>query len=115
MYEIEAIFLLLLSLLVALLYSFYELGIYFIFKVTTIIIFAQIALQLILVLLYSKPKELREKRILITGAASGVGRLLASKCAQQGAHVVLWDIRVHALEEAGILTIFIFLIDQQMI
>ncbi len=36
---------------------------------------------------------------MITGAASGIGRLLAEKIAAEGAHVVLWDIDSAGLEE----------------
>jgi all-trans-retinol dehydrogenase (NAD+) len=35
---------------------------------------------------------LKGKRVLITGAASGIGRLLAEKIAAESAHVILWDI-----------------------
>lgn len=38
------------------------------------------------------------KRILITGAASGIGRLMAEELAAQGAELVLWDINQHPLE-----------------
>ena len=37
---------------------------------------------------------------LITGAASGIGRLMALKIAARGSHVVLWDI-----DEAGLITV----------
>jgi len=38
------------------------------------------------------------RTVLITGAASGIGRLLAEKIAAEGAHVILWDVDGHALE-----------------
>ncbi|NNK47388.1 MAG: SDR family NAD(P)-dependent oxidoreductase, partial [Gemmatimonadetes bacterium] len=43
--------------------------------------------------------RLRESRILITGAGSGIGRLLALGSADLGAHVILWDKDRAALEE----------------
>ena len=101
MFEIESIFLLLFTLLLVLLFTLYELGVVFILKVFGIIIFGQLILHLILYLLYSKPKDVRGKRVLITGAASGIGRLLALKFAQLGAHVILWDIRKKALADTG--------------
>jgi len=39
-------------------------------------------------------------RALITGAASGIGRLLALRLAESGARVVLWDIDRDGLEQA---------------
>jgi all-trans-retinol dehydrogenase (NAD+) len=36
--------------------------------------------------------DLRGKNVLITGAASGIGRLLAHELAREGANLVLWDI-----------------------
>jgi len=41
------------------------------------------------------------KVALITGGASGVGRLIARKTATRGAHAVLWDINVEALAKAA--------------
>ncbi|MHC4391875.1 MAG: SDR family oxidoreductase [Planctomycetota bacterium] len=43
---------------------------------------------------------LAQKRVLITGAASGIGRLLAQRAATRGAHLILWDI-----DEAGLATL----------
>jgi len=39
------------------------------------------------------------KTVLITGAASGIGRLMALKIAQRGARLVLWDVNVQRLDE----------------
>jgi len=41
------------------------------------------------------------KVTLITGGASGVGRLMARKMATRGAHAVLWDINDQALAKAA--------------
>ena len=44
--------------------------------------------------------NVKNSRVLITGAASGIGRLLALRLAESGARVVLWDIDQDGLEEA---------------
>ena len=38
------------------------------------------------------------KRVLITGAASGLGRMMAERFAEEGAHLVLWDVNPEGLE-----------------
>lgn len=45
-------------------------------------------------------RVLRDKRVLITGGAAGIGRSLAEHFAARGARVVLLDINAHALETA---------------
>lgn len=42
--------------------------------------------------------DLLGKNVLITGAASGIGRLMALKIAQRGARLVLWDVNVQRLD-----------------
>lgn len=42
--------------------------------------------------------ELANKTVLITGAASGLGRMLAEKAARRGARLVLWDVNRDGLE-----------------
>jgi all-trans-retinol dehydrogenase (NAD+) len=42
--------------------------------------------------------KFRGKRVLITGAASGIGRLMAERIAAKQAHVILWDINEAGLE-----------------
>lgn len=44
-------------------------------------------------------KDLRQKKILITGAGSGLGRLLAQKFAARGAELILWDIDLRSVDE----------------
>ncbi|HYQ73428.1 MAG TPA: YciK family oxidoreductase [Gammaproteobacteria bacterium] len=46
------------------------------------------------------PDLLRERVILVTGAANGIGRAVAGACAAHGAAVVLLDRDVRALEQA---------------
>ncbi|HBZ54187.1 MAG TPA: short-chain dehydrogenase, partial [Syntrophobacteraceae bacterium] len=43
--------------------------------------------------------EIAGRNLLVTGAASGIGRLLALKAAIAGATVVLWDIDAMGLEK----------------
>jgi NADP-dependent 3-hydroxy acid dehydrogenase YdfG len=45
-------------------------------------------------------KEFKDKVAVITGAASGIGRALAQRCAQEGMKVVLADIEEAALNQA---------------
>ena len=42
--------------------------------------------------------DLRDRTVLITGAASGLGRLLAQKMGARGARLVLWDVDAQGLE-----------------
>lgn len=58
------------------------------------------------VLLFFVPKCLRAKDVskdivLITGGASGLGRLMAIKFAKLGARVVIWDLNLAGLEETA--------------
>ncbi len=46
-------------------------------------------------------KDFRGKTAVITGAASGIGRALAEKCAQEGMKVVLADVEEYALNKAA--------------
>jgi len=45
--------------------------------------------------------ELRDKNILLTGAAGGIGRQLAVRLAERGAHLALVDANEEALKEVG--------------
>src|SRR5687767_8873118 len=45
-------------------------------------------------------KDLKGKVAVITGAASGIGRALAERCAREGMRVVLADVEPAALAEA---------------
>ncbi len=49
-----------------------------------------------------EPREtqLQDRVILISGAADGIGRALATSCAAQGAHIVMLDKNVRGLESA---------------
>ncbi len=44
--------------------------------------------------------DINGSRVLITGAASGIGRLLATKLANAGGRLVLWDIDAEGLSQA---------------
>lgn len=43
--------------------------------------------------------ELRDARVLVTGAASGIGRLMATGAARRGAGIVAWDIDPAGLDK----------------
>ena len=45
--------------------------------------------------------DIHGKRALITGAASGIGRMLATQLAEAGASLVLWDVDANGLERAA--------------
>ncbi len=45
------------------------------------------------------PFSLKEKTILVTGASSGIGRAIATECAQMGARVILCGRNVERLQE----------------
>ena len=44
--------------------------------------------------------QLRDRNVLVTGAASGIGLLLAQRMAERGARTILWDVDAVALESA---------------
>ena len=43
--------------------------------------------------------RLKDKNVVITGASSGIGLLIAKQCAERGAHIVLLARRLDKLEE----------------
>jgi len=45
--------------------------------------------------------DLANKNVLITGAAMGIGKLMAGLCAEQGAKLILWDINEEALNKTA--------------
>ena len=45
--------------------------------------------------------EFLGKKVLITGAAGGLGCRMATEIARQGGHVILWDIDVTRLEKVA--------------
>lgn len=45
-------------------------------------------------------KEFKDKVVVVTGAASGIGRAIAERCFQEGMKVVLADIEQQALDQA---------------
>ena len=49
----------------------------------------------------TNPFSLEGKTILVTGAASGIGRTTALQCAGLGAHTILWDIQKEGLHQVA--------------
>ncbi len=44
--------------------------------------------------------KIRGKKVLVTGGANGIGRLLGERCLKEGAaHLVIWDIKEQRLAE----------------
>src|SRR2546428_4810098 len=43
--------------------------------------------------------EYAGRNVLVTGAASGIGRLLALRMAGEGAHVILWDVNSRGIQD----------------
>src|SRR5437867_8517781 len=43
--------------------------------------------------------EYAGRNVLVTGAASGIGRLLALRIAAEGAHVILWDVNSRGIQD----------------
>jgi rhamnulose-1-phosphate aldolase/alcohol dehydrogenase len=58
-------------------------------------------LELYKLTLLPKEKELASKIVLVTGAASGIGRAVAERFAEEGAHVVVTDVDVALAEEVA--------------
>lgn len=46
-------------------------------------------------------KDLQGKLVLVTGGAVGIGRAIEERSAGQGAHLILTDVNVKALDEAA--------------
>lgn len=46
-------------------------------------------------------KDISNETILITGGASGLGRLFALKLAKRGAKIIIWDLNIAGLEETA--------------
>ena len=44
-------------------------------------------------------KSVRNKRVLITGAGSGIGKAIALKFAEEGAQLFMWGREISALEK----------------
>lgn len=45
-----------------------------------------------------KPKSLRNQTVLITGGASGIGKLMCERLAQEGCTIIIWDIQQNLLD-----------------
>ncbi|NXL85536.1 RDHE2 dehydrogenase, partial [Alectura lathami] len=57
--------------------------------------------SLVFLLVPKRKKNVRGEIVLITGAGSGIGRLLSIKFAELGATLVLWDINQEGLKETS--------------
>lgn len=49
----------------------------------------------------SKQKSLMNRKVLITGGASGIGRRMGIEFAKAGCHVILWDVQDGLMKEAA--------------
>src|SRR5438045_6269609 len=58
-------------------------------------------LELYKLTLLPKPRELAGRIALVTGAASGIGRAIAERFAEEGAHVVVTDVDVALAQEVA--------------
>lgn len=58
-------------------------------------------LELYKLTLLPKEKELASKVVIVTGAASGIGRAVAERFAEEGAHVVVTDVDLALAEEVA--------------
>jgi len=58
-------------------------------------------LELYKLTLLPKEKELASKVVIVTGAASGIGRAVAERFAEEGAHVVVTDVDLSLAEEVA--------------
>ncbi|HEY0156548.1 MAG TPA: bifunctional rhamnulose-1-phosphate aldolase/short-chain dehydrogenase [Thermoanaerobaculia bacterium] len=58
-------------------------------------------LELYKLTLLPKEKELASRIVLVTGAASGIGRAVAERFAEEGAHVVVTDVDLSLAEEVA--------------
>nr|UST29446.1 17 beta-hydroxysteroid dehydrogenase 13 [Haliclona caerulea] len=61
-------------------------------------VFLHVIESLISIFLPSKRKNLRGETVLITGAASGIGRLTAINLAKEGCKLVIWDVNADGLK-----------------
>jgi all-trans-retinol dehydrogenase (NAD+) len=50
-------------------------------------------------LTYQKPFEIQNQVVVITGGASGIGRLMALKLAKKGAKIAIWDRNAQGIDE----------------
>ncbi|CAB04694.2 Short-chain dehydrogenase/reductase 3 [Caenorhabditis elegans] len=70
-----------------------------------ILLFNLLIQNLISLIKYALPysllpkKDLYRKKVLITGAGNGLGKLLAQKFAARGATLILWDINLQSVDE----------------
>lgn len=52
-------------------------------------------------LFYAPKKDVSKDLVLVTGAASGIGKLVAQKFSELGSRVILWDVNKDAVEAAA--------------
>lgn len=58
-------------------------------------------MEFFLSFIYARKKKVAGEIVLITGAGSGMGRLMALKFARLGATLVLWDINLEGIKETA--------------
>ena len=69
------------------------------FLVTVILVVKSIIKSIIYTFINEKPKSVQGEIVLITGAGSGLGRIMCDEFAKRGARVVAWDLNKAGNEE----------------
>ncbi|XP_058030970.1 epidermal retinol dehydrogenase 2 isoform X2 [Ahaetulla prasina] len=74
---------------------------FFLETLTTILLCIYYLMEFFLSFIYARKKNIAGEIVLITGAGSGMGRLMALKFARLGATLVLWDINLEGIKETA--------------
>ena len=100
MFELHSIFLFLICLALSFIYLVTISDYWTIVCITSLFIGSQVVMRTILYY-RRKKKDVKGKIVLVTGGASGIGRLLALGFANLGSKVVIWDVQQKLMNEVG--------------